>query len=146
MSRSLAPCFAPLGQGVPVSEATVEALVFSDDADVREAVITGVGIRASKDTPRITWHQAATTFGVLESVKEHDFSIIVLDAEAHKHGGMGIAKELHNTLADVPPVLFITARQQDSWLASWAGAAAIVCAPIDPLELQEKVADLLRKN
>ena len=124
---------------------SIEALVFSDDVEVREAVISGVGIQASKDTPRITWHEAATMFGVVELVKEHDFAFLVLDAETQKHGGMGIAKELENTFDKVPPIIFLTARQQDAWLATWAGAAAIVTAPLDPLTLQETVARVLNE-
>ncbi len=43
-----------------------------------------------------------------------------------------------------PPVLILTARPQDAWLATWAQADAIVQAPIDPLKIQEAVAELLR--
>ena len=38
---------------------------------------------------------------------------------------------------------FLTARPQDEWLATWAGAAAVVADPIDPIILQETVADVL---
>lgn len=127
-----------------MSEATVKVLVFSDDVTVRTAVTTGVGVRAAKDLPRIEWHEAATTFGAIELVKEHDFALLILDAEVKKHGGMGVAKELENTVDSLPPIIFLTARQQDDWLATWAGAAATVAAPFDPLTLQETVARVLR--
>ena len=38
-----------------MSDETVRILVFSDDKDKRAAVINGIGLRASKDTPRIEW-------------------------------------------------------------------------------------------
>ncbi|QWW20431.1 hypothetical protein I6B53_04975 [Schaalia sp. 19OD2882] len=126
-----------------MSEESVDVLVFSDDADTRKAVIDGVGIKASKNSPRITWHEAATTFGVTEAVGAHDFALIVMDAEAKKHGGMGIAKELENTVDRVPPIIYLTARQQDEWLATWAGAAATIARPLDPMRLQEAVAAVL---
>ena len=50
-----------------MSEETVQILVFSDDKDRRQAVINGVGLRASKDTPRIEWVEAATAFGVRDA-------------------------------------------------------------------------------
>lgn len=127
-----------------MSEATVPVLVFSDDSTTRKAVVDGVGIKASKDTPRIEWVEAATTFGVVEAVKEQDFALIILDAETQGHGGMGVAKELQNVIEeDLPPLLFLTARPQDEWLATWAGASAVVTAPLSPIVLQETVASLL---
>ncbi len=129
-----------------MSEATVDALVFSDDVDTRKAVIQGVGVKASKDSPRINWHEAATLFGVVEALKTHHLALLVLDAETQKQGGLSVAKELENTFDEVPPVLFLVARQQDEWLAQWAGAAAVVAAPLDPIRLQEAVASVLESR
>lgn len=126
-----------------MSEAAVNVLVFSDDADIRRSVVEGVGLKAAKDSPRLVWHEAATTFGVTEAVATHDFALLILDAEARKHGGMGIAKELANTYEQVPPIIYLTARQQDDWLATWADAAATVARPLDPIRLQETVASVL---
>ena len=50
-----------------MSEETVQILVFSDDKDKRSAVINGVGLRASKDTPRIEWVEAATGSGFCDA-------------------------------------------------------------------------------
>ena len=50
-----------------MSDETVRILVFSDDKDKRAAVINGIGLRASKDTPRIEWVEAATGFGVRDA-------------------------------------------------------------------------------
>ena len=55
------------------------------------------------------------------------------------------AQDLLETREDVPPIIFLTARPQDEWLATWAGAAATVSDPIDPIILQETVADVLRE-
>ena len=119
-----------------MSEETVTILVFSDDKDRRHAVVNGIGLRASKDTPRIEWVEAA--------FDQQDFALLILDAEAKKEGGMSIAQDLRETRDGVPPIVFLTARAQDEWLATWAGAAAVVADPIDPIILQETVADVLR--
>ena len=90
---------------------------------------------------------AATKFGVLELVDNNsDIAVIVLDGETQKEGGMSVAKELAGTRQDVPPILMLTARPQDDWLATWAGASRIVSAPFDSQELQEALAELLRQR
>ena len=127
-----------------MSETPVKVLVFSDNSSTRQAVITGVGFKASKDTAPIEWLEAATSFGVFELVDSHDIAVLVLDGETQKEGGMSVAKELANTRENLPPILMLTARPQDQWLATWAGASRIVSAPFDWQELQENVAELLR--
>ncbi|WP_115727477.1 response regulator transcription factor [Actinomyces culturomici] len=126
-----------------MSENTARVLVFSADVDKRRAVIDGVGVRASKDSPKIEWSEAATPFGAKELVESTDFDLLVLDAETTKEGGMSLAQELKNTIGDVPPIVFLTARQQDDWLATWAGGAAAIPDPLDPVVLQETVAAVL---
>lgn len=128
-----------------MSEMTARILVFSADIDKRHAVVNGVGIRAAKDLPTIEWSEAATPFGTKKLVENNDFDLLILDAETTKEGGMSVAQELKNTVEKLPPIIFLTARQQDSWLATWAGAAATISDPLDPIELQETVADLLHK-
>ena len=127
-----------------MSEETVTILVFSDDKDRRHAVVNGIGLRASKDTPRIEWVEAATGFGVRDAFDQQDFALLILDAEAKKEGGMSIAQDLRETRDGVPPIVVLTARAQDEGLATWAGAAAVVADPIDPIILQETVAEVLR--
>ena len=127
-----------------MSETPVKVLVFSDNSSTRQAVITGVGFKASKDTAPIEWLEAATAFGVFELVASHDIAVLVLDGETQKEGGMSVAKELANTRENLPPILMLTARPQDQWLATWAGASRIVSAPFDSQELQENLAELLR--
>lgn len=126
-----------------MSEATVKVLVFSDDSDTRRAVIEGVGVRASKTSPRIEWFEAATAFGVEDLVNQHEFAAIILDGEATKQGGMSIARNLTTYYEELPPFVILTARPQDSWLATWAGAKVIVPAPFHPIELQEGLASIL---
>jgi len=128
-----------------VSGENVNILVFSDDITRRRAVTEGVGLRASADTPRITWTEAATAFGVRDAFDQQDFALLILDAEAKKEGGMSIAQDLRETRDGVPPLVFLTARAQDEWLATWAGATATVSDPIDPIVLQETVAEVLRR-
>ena len=97
-----------------MSDETVRILVFSDDKDKRAAVINGIGLRASKDTPRIEWVEAATGFGVRDAFDQQDFALLVLDAESKKEGGMSVAQDLQETRDGVPPIIFLTARPRTS--------------------------------
>jgi DNA-binding response OmpR family regulator len=77
---------------------------------------------------------------------ELDIDLFILDGEAAPEGGMGIARQLKDEVFNCPPVLVITARKEDAWLATWSRAEANVLHPIDPFTLAETVADLLRAS
>lgn len=124
--------------------ATKKVLLYSDDRTRREEVRTLVGRRASFDTPLIEWTDVATPAAVVAYAEETKYDLIVLDGEAGKHGGMGLTRTLKSEIFELPPVLLIIAREQDKWLASWSEAEAVVSEPLDPIGLQEAIADLLR--
>ena len=44
------------------------------------------------------------------------------------------------------PVIVLTGRPQDAWLATWSRAEAAVPHPIDPIQLAEAVIGLLRPS
>ncbi|MDU0348448.1 hypothetical protein [Actinomyces sp. MRS3W] len=130
--------------------APLELLVFSDNAAVRQQVIDGVGRRPAKGLPLVSWTEAATAEGVRLAIKDREkeglvpFAALVLDGETKKLGGMGLAHELFTELDRRPPVVLLTARPQDDWLAAWSKAEVVVPRPLDPLSLQEGVAKALR--
>jgi len=70
--------------------------------------------------------------------------LFILDAESVPEGGLGIARQLKDEVFNCPPVLVITGRKADAWLAAWSRAEANVLHPIDPFTLAATVADLLR--
>jgi hypothetical protein len=59
---------------------------------------------------------------------------------------MGIARQLKDEIFRCPPVLVITGRPQDAWLATWSRAEAAVSHPIDPVRMAEVTAGLLRER
>jgi len=59
---------------------------------------------------------------------------------------MGVAKQLKDEIADCPPILVLTGRPDDAWLASWSRAEASEPQPIDPIELASTVIALLRRQ
>ena len=133
-------------QGEETKQALVSVLLYSDDVTTREQVLAGVGRRASIDTPRIRWHEAATPAAVVDYVTHRDYDLVVLDGESAKFGGMGLCRTLKSEVYQCPPVLLLIARAQDAWLAAWSEADAVVSMPLDPIELQETIADMIRRR
>ena len=124
-------------------ERAPRVLLYSDDADTRSQVLLAVGPRLRRGAPEIEWVESATHAGVLTHADAGGFDLFVLDGEAAKSGGMGLCRQLKDELFRCPPVLLLTGRPQDAWLASWSLADAVVAAPFDPVELQGVVARLL---
>ena len=46
----------------------------------------------------------------------------------------------------MPPILVLTGRRDDAWLATWSRADGVVAHPIDPLRLPDTVAAMLRPS
>jgi CheY-like chemotaxis protein len=118
-------------------------LLYSDDRAVREQVRLAVGPRLSAHAPEITWAEVATHAAVVDAADRRQWDLLVLDGEADKAGGMGLCRQLKNEIYDCPPVLVLTGRPHDAWLASWSLADAVVPRPLDAFELQRAVASLV---
>lgn len=132
----------------PTSERpqTVTVLVYSDDANTRAKVTVGLGRRPAADLPRITYVECATEPAVIARLDAGGIDLCVLDGEATPAGGMGICRQLKDEIFQCPPVLVLTGRVQDNWLAAWSRADAVVPHPVDPVELADAAAALLRER
>lgn len=127
-------------------QSPVEVLVYSDDSTTRSEVIQAVGRRAAADLPLMAWTEVATYAAVLAAAESGRFTALVLDGEAAKAGGLGVCRQLKSEIYDCPPVVVLIARPQDAWLAAWSEADAVVCAPLDPIDLQHAVARVVRER
>jgi DNA-binding response OmpR family regulator len=121
----------------------LKILVYSDDADTRDQVILALGRRPHPDLPEAEYVEVATEPVVLQQMDSGTVALAILDGEAVPAGGMGIAKQLKDEIYQCPPLLVLTGRPQDAWLATWSRADAAVPHPIDPLLLAEAVNRLL---
>jgi DNA-binding response OmpR family regulator len=121
----------------------LKILVYSDDADTRDQVILALGRRPHPDLPEAEYVEVATEPVVLQQMDSGTIDLAILDGEAVPAGGMGIAKQLKDEIYQCPPLLVLTGRPQDAWLATWSRADAAVPHPIDPLLLAEAVKRLL---
>ncbi len=124
----------------------LRVLIYSDDRDVRQAVIAALGVRPHPDLPPFEYVEVATEPVVwqhLDSSRGRP-DLVILDGEAVPAGGLGIARQMKDEIFQAPPVLVLTGRPQDAWLATWSRAEAAVSHPIEPMRLAEVVIDLAR--
>ncbi len=121
----------------------LKILVYSDDAHARTQVILALGRRPHPDLPEAEYVEVATEPVVLQQMDSGTVDLAILDGEAVPAGGMGIAKQMKDEIYRCPPILVLTGRPQDAWLATWSRADAAVPHPIDPLQLAEAVVRLL---
>lgn len=129
------------------SEKNLKIALYSDDSSVRSSVMTALGRRVSSELPEHQIIEFATGPALrlyLDSKGAVD--LFILDGEAVPEGGLGLARQLKDEVFNCPPVLVITGRVQDNWLASWSKADDVVIHPIDPFTLASKVAGLLRSS
>ena len=121
--------------------------LYSDDSTVRDSVKSALGKRVSKDLPENEIKEFATADALRLFVDaKKSIDLFILDGEAVPEGGMGVARQLKDEVFNCPPVLLITGRAQDNWLATWSRAEATVTHPIDPFTLARKCAELLKSS
>ena len=118
-------------------------LVYSDDAEVRGRVRLALGRTPSPETGRVEYVECADGKAVLAAVDAGGIDICILDGEAWPAGGLGLARQLKDELADCPATVVLVARRDDQWLAAWSRADAVVPLPVDPFVLTSAVVPLL---
>ena len=134
-----------LKQDSPQGNPKLVITLYSDDSTVRQSVITALGKQLDKDLPPHQIKEFATADALrlyVDSKKQVD--LFILDGEAVPEGGMGVARQLKDEVFNCPPVLIITGRVHDAWLATWSKAEASVAHPIDPFTIAAKCAALLK--
>jgi DNA-binding response OmpR family regulator len=121
-------------------------MVYSSNARAREQVHLALGKRIHPELPDLTYTDVATGPMVISLMDRGGFDLVILDGEAAPVGGLGIAKQLKDEIANCPPILVLTGRPDDAWLAKWSRAEAAVPHPIDPIRLSDAVVDVLRSS
>ncbi|MCG7608685.1 hypothetical protein BA059_13780 [Mycolicibacterium sp. (ex Dasyatis americana)] len=124
--------------------APLHILVYSDNPRTREQVRLALGKRVHPELPELDYLEVATAPMVVSRMDAGGIDLAILDGEATPAGGMGVAKQLKDEVANCPPILVLTGRPDDAWLASWSQAEAAVPHPIDPIRLGDAVVSILR--
>ena len=122
-----------------------QIVIYSDDSSVRASIVSSLGRRVASDLAEHTIHEFATGPALRAFVDSGaPVDLFILDGESAPEGGLGMARQLKDEVFNCPPVLVITGRVQDSWLAAWSLAEASVVHPIDPFTMAQTAAQLLR--
>lgn len=129
---------------MPPSTIALRILVYSSNVQTRERVMRALGKQLHPDLPELSYVEVATGPMVVRTMDQGGIDLAILDGEATPTGGMGIAKQLKDELEICPPLLVLTGRPDDAWLATWSRAEAAVSHPIDPIVLGKTVLGLLR--
>jgi DNA-binding response OmpR family regulator len=118
-------------------------LLYSSNRGTRTDVRLALGRKVASDLPPIRVVEVATQPAVLTVMDAGGIDLAILDGEAVP-GGMGLGRQLKDEIVRCPPILVLTGRADDAWLATWSRADGVVPHPIDPIRLPSVVADLLR--
>jgi DNA-binding response OmpR family regulator len=130
----------------------IRVVIYSHDSAVRAGIISALGRKIAADLAPHDVIEFATAQALRAFVDRPDLAgnfkadLFILDGEAVPEGGMGVARQLKDEVFNCPPVLLITGRKEDAWLAAWSRAEAVVTHPIDPFTLAQSAAELLRKQ
>ncbi|WP_435832942.1 Rv3143 family two-component system response regulator [Nocardia vinacea] len=124
----------------------LRVLVYSNDADTRRQVMLALGRHPHPELPAFEYLEVATAPVVIEQMDAGGIDLAILDGESAPAGGLGIAKQLKDEISQCPPVLVLTGRPDDAWLANWSRAEAAEAHPIDPIRLTEAVVTVLRNR
>lgn len=120
-------------------------LVYSSNRQVRGEVMSALGRRPAADLPEVEIVETATEPATVAAMDAGGIDLAILDGEAYP-GGMGMARALKDEIFNCPPILVLTGRPQDAWLATWSRADAVVPRPLSPFDLARAAAELLRRR
>lgn len=127
-----------------VAESTV--LVYSHRPAFLQRVQFALG---SHPAPGVTLKfEELTNHGDLQRRLDHsaefgEVALCILDGEAAPTGGLGISRQFKNEREDCPAMIVIVARKDDTFLAGWSQADAILHQPIDPAALAARTVELI---
>ena len=127
----------------PDAPGALTVLLYSSNRRTREDVRLALGRRVARDLPPVRVEEVATQPAVLTAMDRGGVDLAILDGEAVP-GGMGLCRQLKDEIRRCPPVLVLTGRPDDAWLATWSRADGVVGHPVDPIRLPAVVAALLR--
>jgi DNA-binding response OmpR family regulator len=141
--RALRPVGTPApGDDVQRQRAAHRVLVVDDEASMRTLC------RINLELAGYEVGEAADGAAALARVREQDFGLILLDVMLPDMGGLEVAKRLaaDERTRDVP-VAFLSARasHEDLKRGYELGAVDYITKPFDPLELAERVRDIVSR-
>jgi DNA-binding response OmpR family regulator len=121
----------------------VRVLVVSEDVKERLRAASALMLHENATVVEAESAEAARTL----LLGDHEpFDVLVMDGDLAPRGGFAVLYDLRARaeMAGVAavPSLIMADREQDRWLAGWAGANEMMLKPVDPFQLARTVAAL----
>ena len=124
-------------------EVVVRVLVVSEDVKERLRAVSALLLHAGAEVVEATSAEEARERVIVD---KEPYDVFVVDGDLVPRGGFAVLYDLRARaeLDGEPgvPSLIMTSREQDRWLAKWAGASEVLVKPVDPFELARRVAAL----
>lgn len=111
-------------------------MLVDDDAFIREVVAAALSL-----SPGVHVRSFASGEDALAAARVAAPDIIVLDFTMPGADGLSIYRDLKAVIAEMPPVIFLTAREDADLVARLkaAGAAEVLAKPFDPSRIAHKI-------
>lgn len=121
----------------------MRVLVVSEDTAERHRAVSALELVADVEVVEAV---GAEELRDLVIARGERFDVLVVDGDLQPRGGFATLYDLRARaeLDGSEPMVSIVlvSREQDAWLARWAGASAVMPKPVQPFELARRVASL----
>ena len=121
----------------------MRVLVVSEDAKERLRAVSALTLHADAEVVEAATVDAARHLILREGAR---FDVLVVDGDLYPRGGFAMLYDLRARCEleglDPTPAVVMIDREQDRWLARWAGANDVMRKPVDPFRLAVRVSEL----
>ncbi|MEX0952844.1 MAG: response regulator [Nitriliruptoraceae bacterium] len=120
----------------------MRVLVVSDDELERRRIVGAMSLVSAE----VTEVDDVERMRVLLIEEPGTFDVVVVDGDLRPRGGYAALYDVRARAEldgfAVPVSVVVVEREQDRWLAAWAGANAVVFRPVDGFELSRRVREI----
>jgi DNA-binding response OmpR family regulator len=124
----------------------VRVLVVSEDVKERLRAVSALRLHAAAEVVEASTADEARDLLLVDRPGFREFDVLVVDGDLRPRGGFAVLYDLRGRAdlggAQAVPSLVMTSREQDAWLAGWAGANDVLLKPVDSFALARRVGEL----
>lgn len=119
----------------------MRVLVVSEDEKERLRAVSALMLHAEAEVVEAPSAEEARRLLLVEGER---FDVLVVDGDLSPRGGFAVLYDLRaradqDGVRPAAPALVMGAREQDRWLANWAGANDLLLKPVSSFELARRV-------
>ena len=123
----------------------MRVMVVSEDATERLRCVSALRLHVDDEVEAVEVTSAGEARDHLAD--DDDFDVLIVDGDLFPKGGFALLYALRSRAElegrDHVPAVILADREQDRWLADWAGANAVLVKPVAPFALAREVEGLV---